>query len=88
MVHIYTDGSASCGTRDAGFGVHIQFPNKSCTEFFGPCGKFCTNYEAEAAAIETALSEMDKIYSENREIRTDIVVFTDAMSVLQALKHS
>ena len=87
IVHIYTDGSASCGTRDAGFGVHIQFPNKSCTEFFGPCGKFCTNYEAEAAAIETALSEMDKIYSENQEIRTDIVIFTDAMSVLQALNN-
>ena len=29
-VHIYTDGSASNGTRDAGYGARIHFPDQSC----------------------------------------------------------
>ena len=87
MVQVYTDGSASLGVRDAGYGVRIQFPDKSCKELFGPCGKYCSNYEAEATAMETALTEIDNFYSEHQEKRKDIVVFTDAMSVLQALEN-
>ena len=86
-VYIYTDGSASNGTRDAGYGVRLQYPDMSCIELSGPCGMFCTNYEAEAIAIETALKEISSTYSENHTVRKDIVIFTDAMSVLQALEN-
>ena len=86
MVHIYTDGSATSGIKDAGYGVRIQLPDKSCKELSGPCGRFCSNYEAEAAAIESALTEMDRIYSDYPERKEGIVIFTDAMSVLQALE--
>ena len=87
IVHIYTDGSASCGTRDAGYGARIQFPDGACKELYGPCGKFCTNYEAEAVAIEKALNEIATDFTENQVRKNDVVVFTDAMSVLQALEN-
>ena len=87
IVHIYTDGSASCGTRNAGYGVCMLFPDGTCREFFGPCGKFCTNYEAEAVAIETSLNEIGTIFSNNEGLKKDVVIFTDAMSVLQALEN-
>jgi len=87
MVQVYTDGSALSGTRNAGYGARIQFPDKTCKELFGPCGEFCSNYEAEAAAIESALTEIENIFSNKQDQITDIVVFTDALSVLQALEN-
>ena len=61
--------------------------DKTCKELFGPCGEFYSNYEAEAAAIESALTEIENIFSNKQDQITDIVVFTDALSVLQALEN-
>ena len=88
MVHIYTDGSATSGTRNAGFGARIHFPDRTCREISGPCGTYCTNYEAEATAIEQALSALSNEYHINSVNKENIVIFTDAMSVLQALENS
>ena len=64
-IHIYTDGSASQGTTNAGYGSRIQFPDQTCEEHFDSCGKFCSNYEAEAKAIETSLTAVSNIFNQN-----------------------
>ena len=52
----------------SGYGVRIENTHKTSEELFNPCVS-CSNYEAEALAIE------------------HIVIFTDSMSVLQALEN-
>ena len=64
-IHIYTDGSASQGTTNAGCGSPLQFPDQTCEELFDSCGKFCSNYEAEAKAIETSLHFVSNLFTEN-----------------------
>ena len=86
-IHIYTDGSASQGTTNAGYGSRIQFPDQTCEEHFDSCGKFCSNYEAEAKAIETSLTVVSNIFNQNIKERKNIVFFSDAKSVLQALEN-
>ena len=81
MVHIYTDGSATSGTRNAGYGTRIHFPDRTCREISGPSGMYCTNYEAEATAVEQALFEVSNKFHRNPEIKENIVIFSDAMSV-------
>ena len=85
--HIYTDGSASNGTKNAGYGVRIEYPDKSCTELSNPCGVLCSNFDAEAKAVVIALQEIKENYNSNNENCSNIVVFTDSKSVLQALEN-
>ena len=37
-IHIYTDGSATKGTSNAGYGSRMEFPDGSCKEIFDSCG--------------------------------------------------
>ena len=85
--HIYTDGSASKGTKNAGFGVRIEYPDKTCKEISKPCGALCSNFDAEASAIQSALQETKSTYLSTNKICSNIVIFTDARSVLQALEN-
>ena len=85
-IHIYTDGSATNGTSNAGCGSLVQFPDGTNTKNFSPCGKFCSNFEAEAVAMTEALNCIDELFTNNRKDRKNVVVFTDAKSVLQALE--
>ena len=82
-IHIYTDGSAMKGTVNAGFGAKIEYPDKSIDEISSPCGAFCSNFEAEALAMKTAISKIPN----NPNKLQNIVLFTDSKSVLEALKH-
>ena len=86
-IHIYTDGSASEGTANAGYGSRIQFPDQTWEELFDSCGTFCSNYEAEAKAIETSLLLVSNVFTQNIKERSNIVFFSDAKSVLQALEN-
>ena len=86
ITSIYTDGSATNGTRNAGYGARVQFPDGTCRELSGSCGTFCTNYEAEAAAITHSLQLVHTVFEDKIVDKSNIVVFTDAMSVLQALE--
>ena len=86
-VHIYTDGSATSGTRNAGYGARVHYPDKTLKELSGPCGVYCTNYEAEATAMEKALLAVSDHFCNYTEKKSNIVIFTDALSVLQALEN-
>ena len=87
-VHIYTDGSATSGTRNAGYGARVIFPDKTLKELSGPCGVYCTNYEAESIAMERALLTVSDAFHDFTDKKSNIVIFTDVLSVLQALKNN
>ena len=54
-IQIYTDGSATNGTKNGGLGIRVEFTDNSIKEISNPCGVLCSNFDAEAKAIETAL---------------------------------
>ena len=63
-VHIYTDGSATSGTRNAGYGARVIFPDKTLKDLSGPCGVYCTNYDAESIAMEKALLTVSDAFND------------------------
>ena len=85
--HIYSDGSATKGTKNAGYGVRIEYPDKTNKELSNPCGVLCSNFEAEAKAIITALKETKETFHTIKEKCSNLVIFTDSLSVLQALEN-
>ena len=86
-IQVYTDGSAFKGTMNAGYGVRIEYADKTSEEIFNPCGVFCSNYEAEALAIEAAVHQLQQQFTLSRERKQNVVIFSDSMSVLQALEN-
>jgi len=84
-IHVYTDGSASQGTVNAGYGARIEFPDKSLEELSRPCGENCSNFEAEALAIKAAIEVIEENLKKNKYQNNKVIIFTDAKSVLQAI---
>ena len=86
-VHAYTDGSATNATTNAGYGALIKY-NKEMKKIklSGPCGKYSSNYDAERTAIEETLKQIHQDFSEGTITPGDVVIFSDSMSVLQALE--
>ena len=85
-IHIYTDGSATNGTTNAGFGSHIQLPDGTTRELYNSCGKYSSNYEAETTAIIASLQFVARSFEQQPTQKANIVIFSDAKSVLQALE--
>ena len=83
-VQAYTDGSAFKATVYAGFGVHLKYPDGSEEDLSEPCGNICSNYTAEIKAITTAIDHLHRKYETFEP--TDVVVFTDSQSALEALQ--
>ena len=81
--HVYTDGSAKNATSNGGGGIFMCLKNGELVREFIPTGKFSSNYRAEGEAIGRAavLAVAHREQNHNR-----IVVFTDALSVVTALK--
>ena len=52
-IHAYTDGSAVRAIRNGGYGSVIKSPDMEDPILLsGPCGAYCTNYDAEVVAIQ------------------------------------
>ena len=80
-IHVYTDGSATNAVSDGGAGVNIVYPDGNRSAICLPTGKFCSNYAAEVKALERAAEEIADSAIDCQQV----VFFTDALSVLQAL---
>ena len=65
---------------NAGYGARVQFPDQTREELFESCGAHSSNYEAEAKAIEASLHHISNILKQK-------VIFSDAKSVLEALRN-
>ena len=85
-IHVYTDGSAFKATIKAGYGVYIEYPDRTSDELFDACGEICSNYQAEITALEVALYHLRSIFDMFPSKAQNIVIFTDSMSALQALE--
>ena len=81
--HAYTDGSAEEATRNGGGGIQIQLKNGETIQMSIATGKYSSNYKAESEALRIAATELIN----NTELtHMKVVIFSDALSVLQALK--
>ena len=85
-IHVYTDGSAFKATIKAGYGVYIEYPDRTSDELFDACGEICSNYQAEITALEVALYHLRSLFDTFPSKAQNIVIFTDSMSALQALE--
>ena len=84
-IHAYTDGSAFKGTIFAGYGVFMKFPDSTFYKFSNACGVYCSNFEAEIAALTSAVEHCHLLFERGEREACDIVIFTDSESALQAL---
>ncbi|MCG8431297.1 MAG: hypothetical protein MJA29_09010, partial [Candidatus Omnitrophica bacterium] len=85
-IQIYTDGSAFKGTTFAGYGILLKYPDGSFLEYSDSCGTTCSNYEAEILALQTATQLVHQQFELGEKNPTNIVMFTDSKSTLQALE--
>ena len=85
-MHSYTDGSAFKATINAGYGAIVYLPNGDKKEIFNSCGSFCSNYIAEQQAITNTADHINLHFSTNPSSVTDIVIFTDSLSTIEALE--
>ena len=81
--HVFTDGSATEATRNGGAGAIILFNDESETISI-PTGRFSSNFRAETEAISEAAKT---VASNSSRAMGRVVIFTDALSVLQALEN-
>ena len=77
----YTDGSAEEALKNGGAGVYINYERRE-TKLAFATGKYSNNYKAESVAMGKAVEEMLK---EADKIKPNVVILTDALSVLEAL---
>lgn len=84
--HSYTDGSAFKGTVNAGYGAVIYLPNEDRRDVFNSSGSFCSNYTAEQQAMTNAINHINAHFDTHPHAATNVVIFTDSLSTLQALE--
>ncbi|KAK7090611.1 hypothetical protein V1264_010383 [Littorina saxatilis] len=86
--HAYTDGSAEKATRNGGGGILICRKDAAPIKKSIATGKFSTNYKAEAEALKEAAGVLkNSLMLPGDTICRKIVIFSDALSVLQALSN-
>ena len=82
--HAYTDGSAVEAVREGGSGVYIKYQDEPANIRL-PTGQISTNFNAEAEALKAAALDISRNLG---RVKPKVVIFTDALSVLQALQNS
>ena len=83
-IHVYTDGSAVSAVNNGGAGISIRYPEGNTETSNLPTGRHCTNYRAESEALQHAAH----MISTSPDPCQQVVFFTDALSVLQALNSN
>ena len=79
--HVYTDGSADQAVRCGGAGIYIRYPGGGEEHISLATGLYSTNFKAEAVAIKSGAAHIEHSPLSS----TNVVFFSDAKSVLQAL---
>ena len=82
--HVYTDGSAVEAVREGGGGVYIKYQEETAN-IRVPTGRISTNFNAEAEALKVAALDINRNLG---RAKPKVAIFTDALSVLQALQNS
>uniref|UniRef100_A0A2C9M4E0 ribonuclease H n=1 Tax=Biomphalaria glabrata TaxID=6526 RepID=A0A2C9M4E0_BIOGL len=87
-IKVYTDGSTreNLGQKTSGYGVVVRFPGSTeNNEILGACSGR-SNYVAEMVAIQNAVEYIEERLNEKTAQPSPIVLFTDALSSLQAIE--
>ena len=82
---VYTDGSSENATKNGGAGILIEWPNGEHLEKASTIGSLSDSSRAERKAIELAANFL---ISHPHSTNSQIVILTDAKTVLQSLKNS
>ena len=78
-IHAYTDGSAVRAIHNGGYGSVIKAPDmEEPILLSGPCGAYCTNYDAEVVAIQKTLDSIKEHVEESKVRPNDIIIFSDS----------
>ena len=80
-------GSAVRAVRNGGYGSVINIPTSEPILLSGPCGAFCSNYDAEIAAIQRTLDTLLEQFRNGQVRPLDIVIFSDSLSAIQAIEN-
>ena len=80
----YTDGSVENAVRNGGAGVYIQYAGGKEDKISLATGLYSTNYKAEAEALKTTAARIEA----STRASPNVVLLTDALSVLQALQSN
>ena len=80
--HGYIDASAENAVRSGGAGVYIQYAGGKEDKISLATSLYSTNYKDEAEALKTAASHIEV----STHASPNVVLLTDALSVLQALQ--
>ncbi|PVD26822.1 hypothetical protein C0Q70_11969 [Pomacea canaliculata] len=80
--HVFTDGSAEQAVKNGGAGIYIRYPGGREDRLSLATGLYSTNFKAEAVAIQTGATHVEN----SPDNSNNVVFFTDALSVLQALQ--
>ena len=83
LTQVYTDGSATEAVKDGGDGILVLYTNGRTSTKSVATGKHCTNYKAEMEALMQAMA----IIEESDEDCSQVVILTDVLSVLEAVKN-
>jgi ribonuclease HI len=83
-IHAYTDGSSREETKKSGGGIYITFPSGTRTSKSIPVGMYSSNFKAERRALEEAITDLIK---DSEATGQNIVILTDALSLLQGLEN-
>ena len=85
-IKAFTDGSAVRAVRNCDYRSVIMIPSKEeSTLLSGPCGSYCSNYEAEIIAIQKTLDTLMQQFESGSSTPTDTVIFSDSLSAIQAI---
>ena len=80
----HSDGSYENAVRNGGAGVYIQYAGGKEGKISLTTGLYSTNYKAEAEALKTAAAHIEA----STHASPNVVLLTDALSVLQALQSN
>ena len=80
----YTDGSAENAVRNGGAGVYIHYAGGKEDKISLSTGLYSTNYKAEAEALKTVAAHTEV----STHASPNVVLLTDALSVLQTLQSN
>ena len=85
-IKAFTDSSAVRAVRNGGYGSVIMIPSKEePTLLSGPCGSYCSNYEAEIIAIRKTLNTIIRQFESDSSTPRDTVIFSVSISAIQQL---
>ena len=87
-IKAYTDGSAINATRNGGYGSYISIPQlQEPISIYGPCGRYCNNYDAEVIAIKKTIDKIEQELEIANVIPKDLFILTDSQSALDSIEN-